>query len=165
MARETRSDARVACEGPSPTVKCRFFRGAGACPPRVSGRPQHGEGQALALREREPFFHRSAGALGCHTRIRAGFPREQRKHQDPNIYKKLLDKFFRSVLKYFQVPTSVQNRMDKIRGLARANESRVRQQNRQFPNPNVPPSNRKTPGENASKPMTHRGFQTEKPRK
>ena len=24
-----------------------------------------------------PFFHRSAGALGCHTRIRAGFPRDR----------------------------------------------------------------------------------------
>ena len=24
----------------------------------------------------EPFFYRSAGALGCHTRIRAGFPRD-----------------------------------------------------------------------------------------
>ena len=35
-----------------------------------------GEGQALALREKETFFVRSAGALGCHTRIRAGFPRE-----------------------------------------------------------------------------------------
>ena len=32
------------------------YRSAGACPPRSSGRPQHGEGQALALRERGPFF-------------------------------------------------------------------------------------------------------------
>ena len=58
------------------------YRSAGACPPRLSGRPQHGEGQALALRGRGPFFdkkpsgYRSAGALGCHTRIRAGFPRD-----------------------------------------------------------------------------------------
>ena len=36
MARETLSPARVACEGPRPTVKgMRFFhRSAGACPPR-----------------------------------------------------------------------------------------------------------------------------------
>ncbi len=35
MARETRSDARVACEGPSPTVKGGglAYRSAGACPP------------------------------------------------------------------------------------------------------------------------------------
>ena len=36
----------------------------------------HGEGQALALREGEAFFYRSAGALACHTRMRAGFPRD-----------------------------------------------------------------------------------------
>ena len=29
------------------------------------------------LRTLETFFPRSAGALGCHTRIRAGFPRER----------------------------------------------------------------------------------------
>ena len=36
MARETRSHARVACEGPSPTVKGGglAYRSAGACPPR-----------------------------------------------------------------------------------------------------------------------------------
>ena len=52
-------------------------------PPRTSGRPKHGEGQALALRGRgrrfstkKPSHYCSAGALGCHTRIRAGFPRE-----------------------------------------------------------------------------------------
>ena len=44
------------------------YRSAGACLPRVSGRPQHGEGQALALQGRGPFFdkkpscYRSAGA-------------------------------------------------------------------------------------------------------
>ena len=32
------------------TKKLSRYRSAGACPPRVSGRPQHGEGQALALR-------------------------------------------------------------------------------------------------------------------
>ena len=36
MARETRSHARVASEGPRPTVKCRFFsRSAVAYPPRA----------------------------------------------------------------------------------------------------------------------------------
>ena len=29
------------------------------------------------LSEKGGVFHRSAGALGCHTRIRAGFPRER----------------------------------------------------------------------------------------
>ena len=69
MARETLSHARVACEGPGPTVRgdvfCRDrsgYRSAGACPPRSSGRPEHGEGQALALRCGWRFFHRSAGA-------------------------------------------------------------------------------------------------------
>ena len=33
--------------------KMTHYRSAGACPPRSSGRPQHGEGQALALREIE----------------------------------------------------------------------------------------------------------------
>ena len=44
MARETRSHARVACEGPRPTVKGgraaakkpSGYRSAGACPPRAS---------------------------------------------------------------------------------------------------------------------------------
>ena len=38
MARETRSPARVACEGPRPTMKGRrfFYRSAGGCPPRSS---------------------------------------------------------------------------------------------------------------------------------
>ena len=53
LARETRSPARVeTCEGPRPTVKCRFFRSAGACPARAL----HGEGQALALREGAGFL-------------------------------------------------------------------------------------------------------------
>ena len=88
MARETRGPARVEpCEGPRPTGKGTvFYRSAGACPPRVSGRPQHGEGQALALRGRGPFSpkkpsrYRSAGPLGCHTRIRAGFPRDVERY-------------------------------------------------------------------------------------
>ena len=48
MARGTRSDARVACEGPRPALKGgrSGYRSAGACPPRSL----HGEGQALALR-------------------------------------------------------------------------------------------------------------------
>ena len=68
MARATLSDARVASEGPSPTVKEAAFghRSAGACPPRslnlCGKRPKprdhgglllrsvHDEGQALALR-------------------------------------------------------------------------------------------------------------------
>ena len=53
-----------------------FHRSAGACPPRALACTDDGEGQALALREGEAFFYRSAGALGCHTRIRAGFPRD-----------------------------------------------------------------------------------------
>ena len=57
MARETRSDARVASEGPRPTVKYRFIsRSAGACPPRSLECADNGEGQALALREGEAFF-------------------------------------------------------------------------------------------------------------
>ena len=43
----------------------------------------HGEGQALALREGAAFFHRIAGALGCHTRIRAGFPRDVGRNMKP----------------------------------------------------------------------------------
>ena len=51
MARGTRSHARVACEGPSPTMKGGvFYRSAGACPPRSLGYADDGEGQALALR-------------------------------------------------------------------------------------------------------------------
>ena len=50
MARETLSHARVACEGPRPTMKCRFSRSAGACPPRSLECAAAGEGQALALR-------------------------------------------------------------------------------------------------------------------
>ena len=44
------------------------YRSAGACPPRTFGRPQHGEGQALALRGKrisltqKPACYRSAGA-------------------------------------------------------------------------------------------------------
>ena len=47
-----RSDRGTARDRPSPYVKGDGLdnRSAGACPPRTSGRPQHGEGQALALR-------------------------------------------------------------------------------------------------------------------
>ena len=56
------------------------------------GRPKHGEGQALALREGVAFFYRSAGALGCHTRIRAGFPRDvERFMKHPHFIKDLTD--------------------------------------------------------------------------
>ena len=60
MARGTRSPARVASEGPRPTVNGTVFnRSAGACPPRSL----HGEGQALALREGAAFFYPSAGPV------------------------------------------------------------------------------------------------------
>ena len=51
-------------------------RSAVACPLRALDCADDGEGQALALRYRTPFFYRRAWALGCHTRIRAGFPRD-----------------------------------------------------------------------------------------
>ena len=65
MARETLSHARVASEGPRPTMKGTvFYRSAGACPPRS----MHGEGNPLAgacgIRGPSPygegaaFFHR-----------------------------------------------------------------------------------------------------------
>ena len=38
-------------------------RSAGACPPRSFGNPQHGEGQALALRYRVPFFFVARGPV------------------------------------------------------------------------------------------------------
>ena len=65
MARETRSHARVACEGPSPTMKGKryFYRSAGACPPRSVECADDGEGQALALREGEAFFSPQRGAV------------------------------------------------------------------------------------------------------
>ena len=82
MARGTRSPARVASEGPSPTVISTvfFIVARGPVPrdrwstrtmardrpspyderdvffPRGSDRPRHGEGQALALRCGMPFF-------------------------------------------------------------------------------------------------------------
>ena len=87
------------------TSRSRCARSAGACPPRALDCADDGEGQALALREGAAFFYRSAGdrpprassssggvlgptdlrdvffrsagALGSHTRIRAGFPRER----------------------------------------------------------------------------------------
>ena len=72
MARETRSDARVASEGPSPTVThAVFFRSAGACPPRALECADDGEGNPLAcacgIRGPKPYgnarrFFRSAGA-------------------------------------------------------------------------------------------------------
>ena len=87
MARETRSHARVeTCEGPSPTVMHAVFSDAsflGLLGPEESKRrffssASDGEGQGFPppYGERGLFSIRSAGALGCHTRIRAGFPRE-----------------------------------------------------------------------------------------
>ena len=49
-------------------------RRAGACPSPASAHSNDGEGQALALRAEKIPAHRRAWALGCHTRIRAGFP-------------------------------------------------------------------------------------------
>ena len=50
-----------------------------------------GEGLSLALREEEAFFHRSAGALGCHTRIRAGFPRDvERVRKHPHLVRNIV---------------------------------------------------------------------------
>ena len=52
--------------GPRPTEKGPiFYRSAGACPPRTFSRPQHGEGQALALRRRDPFFTVARGPVPC----------------------------------------------------------------------------------------------------
>ena len=50
-----------------------FYRSAGACPPRCPSL----SGSVLGLTDLRDVFYRSAGALGCHTRIRAGFPRER----------------------------------------------------------------------------------------
>ena len=47
-------------------------------------RENDGEGQALALREGRRFFQRSAGALGCHTRSRAGFPHDVERFMKPS---------------------------------------------------------------------------------
>ena len=74
MARGTRSHAHVACEGPRSTVKGRrFFRSAGACPPRALECADDGEGNPLACAcgirgptpydEGEAFFHRGAGPI------------------------------------------------------------------------------------------------------
>ena len=68
------------------------YRSAGACPPRsldrCGNRPQPRDtdvccsDRCMARDRPSPygpggvFFHRSAGALGCHTRIRAGSPRD-----------------------------------------------------------------------------------------
>ena len=40
-----------------------FYRSAGACPPRALGCADDGEGQALALREREAFFTVARGPV------------------------------------------------------------------------------------------------------
>ena len=74
--------------GPRPTGNGTFFyRSAGACPPR-SHDPRKKRTQTQALSPIEAWrgtgprptvkggglANRSAGALGCHTRIREGFP-------------------------------------------------------------------------------------------
>ena len=79
--------------GPRPTRKRRLLinRSAGACPPRsydlrenrtpakAISRADRGTARACPspYGEGEGVFSRSAGALGCHTRIREGFPRER----------------------------------------------------------------------------------------
>ena len=78
--------------------KRRFFRSAGACPPRSLECADAGEGHLPARVEtcegprptmKETVFYRSAGALGCHTRIRAGFPRDRSMARDrPSPYVK-----------------------------------------------------------------------------
>ena len=74
-ARETRSHARVASEGPSPTVKRKVGDTVARGPvPRD---------RSLARDRPSPYGktgrsgYRSVGALGCHARIRAGFPRDR----------------------------------------------------------------------------------------
>ena len=70
------------------TSRSRFFRSAGACPPR-SLRARLMARDRPSPYVKEAFFHssagpvkncndhRSVGALGCHTRLREGFPRER----------------------------------------------------------------------------------------
>ena len=63
FTRERSVDRSMARDRPSPYAeggrsaakKPSGYRSAGACPPRAFGRPEHGEGQALALRGRGPF--------------------------------------------------------------------------------------------------------------
>ena len=60
-ARETRSHARVACEGPSPTVNgVVISRSAGACPPRS----QHGEENSARI-----FYYRTDDAWNKHQKF------------------------------------------------------------------------------------------------
>ena len=69
VPRDRLIDRGIARDRPSPygeggrsaVQKPSLFRSAGACPPRSFDRPRHSEGQALALRGGETFFHRSAG--------------------------------------------------------------------------------------------------------
>ena len=78
--------------GPRPTVKGGglAYRSAGACPPRApdpreNRTPTNAVSPIEAWRGTGPrptvkgggLANRSAGALGCHTRIRAGFPRDR----------------------------------------------------------------------------------------
>ena len=91
----------MARDRPSPYGEVAFFpRSAGAlgCHPRIrAGFPRDGSRTAVFIVARGPVprvvpssrggvlgptdlrdvFFRSAGALGCHTRIRAGFPRDR----------------------------------------------------------------------------------------
>ena len=64
MARETRSDARVASEGPSPTMKGGGLhnRSAGACPPRALECAERWRGTGPRPTVTHTVFYRSAGA-------------------------------------------------------------------------------------------------------
>ena len=72
MARETRSDARRASEGPSPTMKGGGLhnRSAGACPPRTLECADDGEGNPLActcgMRGPSPYDEGAPSAARLH---------------------------------------------------------------------------------------------------
>ena len=91
MARETRSPARMACEGPSPTMKGgRYFhRSAGACPPRALGcaDASDGEGNPLAcaygMRGPKPYDEEEGLSAALLHRDQEVSPTERhRLHQD-----------------------------------------------------------------------------------
>ena len=71
-------DPGMARDRPSPYGEgCRLFTVARGTGPREAAMaPGMARDRPSPYDEGMPFFHRSAGALGCHTRIRAGFPRE-----------------------------------------------------------------------------------------
>ena len=72
----------------------------------------------------EPFFYRSAGALGCHTRIRAGFPRD-RYHKEGRFrsvrtlmsIEKRAGPFSRSVRTLIGKPRSISKTIKDLKAL------------------------------------------------